>query len=278
MARSRKIKPRLKERLIREAGGKCANPGCHALRTHFHHIKEWASYQTHNAEDMIAVCPNCHDAIHYGKLPINDETIYEWKKVARPSQVVRDFLYVEPSKVTKVLLGSICVEAPETAVIFDLSPNNHLKFRIVDDEILMLDLKISSISGKEFLKITQNHLTHKRDSSIEYKQVPGEIQILVPNNSEFIPEWAIKEMQKYEPNFGTSALIPIVDIKVVRSGVVRVQGIWAESNYAIISTLESFAFILPKLGSGKSVNLKGHGEESIIKGVDFVNKAIFSVQ
>ena len=58
------VDPKVKKRLIQEAGNKCANPGCPVRRTHTHHIRKWAVYQTNDEQEMIAVCPSCHDAIH----------------------------------------------------------------------------------------------------------------------------------------------------------------------------------------------------------------------
>src|SRR5471032_2843818 len=93
----RKITPALKRQLIEQAGGKCANPGCSNWRVHIHHIKHWAVYKVHNAGDMIAVCPSCHDSIHYGRLAIPDEVLYHWKGIARPAVPESAHIYVEPA-------------------------------------------------------------------------------------------------------------------------------------------------------------------------------------
>jgi hypothetical protein len=57
------IKRGIRKRLLREAGGKCANPGCMNVRAQIHHIMEWYIYGTHDPNHMIAVCPTCHDEI-----------------------------------------------------------------------------------------------------------------------------------------------------------------------------------------------------------------------
>ncbi|MCZ2108872.1 MAG: HNH endonuclease [Dehalococcoidia bacterium] len=79
----------LKKRLRATAGGKCANPGCSALRTHLHHIREWAAYAAHDESQMIAVCPACHDAVHHGSLTISDDTLFRWKHLRRPASALR---------------------------------------------------------------------------------------------------------------------------------------------------------------------------------------------
>ena len=103
MATRQKIRIELKRRLVQEAGGKCANPGCSHWRTHIHHIKHWHVYKAHNANHMIAVCPSCHDEIHHGG-GISDELLYEWKNIPRDHHAdIAAHLYVEPSTEIRVL-------------------------------------------------------------------------------------------------------------------------------------------------------------------------------
>ena len=98
--RREKVPIRIKKTLIKESGNKCANPGCHNLRVHFHHIDGWAIYETNDEKTMIAVCPMCHDNIHHGKLPIDDDTLYSWKKIAqKPTDSINGKnLYVHNAK------------------------------------------------------------------------------------------------------------------------------------------------------------------------------------
>jgi hypothetical protein len=75
--RQRKVPKSLKAQLIKQAGDKCANPGCSNWRVHLHHIQHWAVYKTHDGKHMIAICPSCHDAVHTSG--IDDEMLYRWK-------------------------------------------------------------------------------------------------------------------------------------------------------------------------------------------------------
>jgi len=256
-----KIDDKIKEQLRQETGGKCANPGCSVMRTHIHHIKHWSVYQTHDAKHMIAVCPTCHDAIHFGKLSITDEVIYKWKWIRRSNKTVRSHLYIEPGETTKVLVGSVSVVTPDEAQIFEVSMNNKLKFRVVDGDILMLDLKIFSAAGNEILRVIDNHIKHEKDPLVEFRQVPGQFQVVVPNNSEYVPQWAIEATQEHEPGFGINEKIPIVHIEVIRNGVVRVQGIWLENEKAIVCTSERLVFCSP---NGNS-QITGEGEGTVLK-------------
>ena len=126
---NRRVKPKLRKALIEEAGGKCANPGCSAWQTHLHHIKEWAVYKTHDAAHTIAVCPTCHDAIHHGRLKIDDATLYTWKRIKRPAAPKVARISVEPSSELMLRLGSLCLSTSNTsATIFELSNTNRLAF------------------------------------------------------------------------------------------------------------------------------------------------------
>ena len=146
--------PALKRKLIEEAGGKCANPECSRWRTHIHHIKHWAVYKSHDGKHMIAICPSCHDETHHGCLPISDDTLYEWKGITRSPVDHRDHIYVEPAPECRLLAGSIVLAThnPEL-IIFKLSNNNSISFRVLDDEdIILIDARIRAFDGRQVLK------------------------------------------------------------------------------------------------------------------------------
>src|SRR5262249_4117526 len=130
-----KVSPDIKLALYLEAGNKCANPGCPNVMVEFHHIQQWHVYQTHDQAHMIAICPTCHSHAHYGQLKIDDETIRSWKAIDRPPST-RGHIYVEPGEECRILLGSIYVtngpSNPQGLIVFNLSQNNQLSFRVVD--------------------------------------------------------------------------------------------------------------------------------------------------
>src|SRR5437764_15128611 len=103
MARYRpEISAELKRKLQMEAGHKCANPGCSNRRTHIHHVRKWAVYQTHDGNHMIAVCPACHDAIHHGTIQIDDDALYRWKTIVRSVSPIKSHIYIEPGGQVKL--------------------------------------------------------------------------------------------------------------------------------------------------------------------------------
>src|SRR2546423_11259922 len=166
-----KISPRTVEALVREAGGKCANPGCVNYRTHIHHIQEWAVYRTHDQRHMIANCPSCHDDVHHNVLVIDDDTVYRWKSIQR-DLTNRDHLYVEPGESSKLLLGTIVATTvhPSGCVIFELSLTNRLSYRLIDNDIMALNLTITTISGRELLRIVDGHVRHGAEEPVRYER------------------------------------------------------------------------------------------------------------
>ncbi|MGH9823348.1 MAG: HNH endonuclease signature motif containing protein, partial [Blastocatellia bacterium] len=41
-------------------GHRCASPACRHMDIEIHHIIPWETCQTHDYENLIALCPNCH--------------------------------------------------------------------------------------------------------------------------------------------------------------------------------------------------------------------------
>src|SRR5258708_3578759 len=153
----------IKLALYRDAGQKCANPGCPNTMLELHHINEWHIYQTHSQADMIAVCPTCHGQAHRGQLVIDDETIRRWKGIHR-SASVRGHIYVEPGDISRVLLGCVYVTNGLTLdsgmTVFALSERNQLRFRVVDGDIMLLNLTVTDAAGHELVRVVDGHLKH----------------------------------------------------------------------------------------------------------------------
>lgn len=267
MAKRTKIPPKTKEKLIEEAGNKCANPGCANYRTHIHHIQQWSIYQTHDSDHMIAICPSCHDEVHYGKLKIDDSTVYQWKNIKRKT-TNRDLLYVEPNYESKLLLGSLAVTGIKGVSVFELTKQNKLSYKLIDDEIFLMNLSISNLKGEEILKVTENHVKYTVDENIKFEKRPGRFKVTTNQNLDFIPMWAIPIILNMEPKFKfKNGILKIIDIEVISPGLVKAEGIWATDNYVIIITNNSFNIITPGLvrpltfiGNGKHTTFEWKGK------------------
>jgi hypothetical protein len=268
------VSKHVKDALIREAGMKCANPGCANHRTHFHHIKEWAVYETSDQKHMIAICPTCHDAVHYGTLAINNDTLYQWKKIQHTS-TNRAHIYIEPSISSKLLLGSIAVTGDSGLTVFELSPSNKLSFRLIDGDIFLVNLKITTVSGKEVVRVVDNHVRHTDEDIVSFNQRPGKIRITAFETAEFLKTWAIVSLRVQEPNYSIDGQLILLDIEVLEPGLVRIQGIWTEDKHAIVITLDRIAFISPK--RQQPLSICGEGANTVLNYTGSITSALFGL-
>lgn len=56
-----KIPKEIKRKVLLEAGHRCAIPTCKYARVDIAHIIPWSESQDNSFENLIALCPNCHD-------------------------------------------------------------------------------------------------------------------------------------------------------------------------------------------------------------------------
>jgi hypothetical protein len=223
---------------------------------------------------MIALCPNCHDAVHTGALPISDDTLRTWKAQERTPSAARTHLYVEPASRLKVLLGSIAVASVRNeAVVFALSPSNRLRFRALDSDLLLLELRVCSAAGDELVKVTDNHVTTPAHPDVVFRAVPGHIEVVVPSTTAYIPQWALQQVREREPSFAVAGSFPVLDLQVVRPGVVRVQGLWPQDNRLVVITRESLMFVTA--GASGPLTLQGAGEDSVLLHAGPIDNALF---
>ncbi len=264
----------MKLNLVKEAGMKCANPGCSNYRTHIHHIQEWHVYRTHNKDHMIAICPSCHDAVHHGKLSIEDATVYRWKEIKR-TELNRDIIYIEPSKPTKILLGSIAATGDSGLIVFELSAHNRLSFRLVDEDIFFLNLVVTNRSGLEVIKIVDNHVKYLNDENLQYERRPGRLCLSIPISEEFIPDWALTRIRREDSKYAINGQLILLDVEVLEPGLARVQGIWTEGEKAIIITKEFISF--DNLKNPHPLIIEGEGVNSVLVYQGSINSSLFSL-
>jgi hypothetical protein len=270
----RKIKPALKRILVDKAGGKCANPGCSNWRVHIHHIKHWAVYKAHEADDMIAVCPSCHDAAHHGTLKISDETLYEWKGIVRPATPSAVHVYVEPARELKLLTGSICIATTnDQAAVFELSNANHLKLRVLDGDLLQVSIRLNDAKGRELLRVVENHVRVSRNKTTKFEYRAGRVRVTVPSSDEFAPAWLIDQIRFQDPTFASDNRIVALDIEVKKPGLVRVQGCWPDGDVGVVITERAMSFCTR--GLREPVSMVGEGEDSVLMYAGPITGAMF---
>jgi hypothetical protein len=275
MAKYRKhISNKMKLHLIKEAGMKCANPGCSNYRVQIHHIKEWAVYETHDKKHMIAICPTCHDTVHFGNLKIDDDTLYEWKDISR-KKTNRDQIYVEPGESSKLLLGTLAVMGPSGISVFEFSPNNKLSFRLVDEDIFLITLNISNSKGQEIFKVVENHLKYSINPPLEFERRPGRVRITAPAIEEYIPLWMRSQIYKLEADFFKEERFPVIDIEVIKPGLVRVEGLWINNLSGVCISKNYLSFLSYELP--RPISLCGEDEESVLYYSGSINSSMFDI-
>jgi hypothetical protein len=78
--RPRDLSASTKRAVLHECGFRCGNPICRGIITlDIHHIEPVAEDGSNTADNLIALCPNCHSLHHGGKIP--RESIRAWKMV-----------------------------------------------------------------------------------------------------------------------------------------------------------------------------------------------------
>jgi hypothetical protein len=272
--RQRKIKATLKQSLIAEAGGKCANPGCSNWRAHIHHIRQWSVYKCHDAEHMIAVCPSCHDAIHNGKLCVTDETLYRWKQIERRKAPETAQIYVEPAPQPKLLLGSIAFLSKNSAlIVFKLSDYNNLHIRILDGDILQVTSHLRNLKGKTIFRVVENHVRAAPDQEVNFEFRAGHTRITVPVTEDYIPHWVVRQMRVRDPSYATNGRATALDIEVMKPGLVKVQGIWTNDSSSIVITENLISFCNPWTLTPTS--LAGEGESTLFYFDGPITTAVF---
>lgn len=257
----KKIKPSVKKQIIDESGNKCANPGCCNWRVHIHHIKHWSIYQSNDLAILIAVCPSCHDAIHHGAIEFSDELLYSWKGIERQKRPNTTHVYIEPSDEIKLLTGSISLSTQRSGLkVFELSPNNKLSFRILDQDIALLNLNICDLNGKNKLKVVDNHVRIYDTDMLKFEQVPGHIRVISKEISMFFPEKFIERMRMRKPDFAVKPELLLLELLVIKPGLIKVCGCWADHEKAVVITEDSMSFLRDRLE--EPFTLVGRGESS----------------
>ncbi len=276
MSCSRKVPVKIKEELIKEAGGKCANPGCPNTLTVFHHIHEWHVCLTHDKKTMIAICPACHHQVHWGSIRITDDTIYAWKAIKRPPDMRPvGQIYIEPQQPIKLLVGSMAVTGQKGAIILRFSKNQKLSFKVIDNDLCSLNISVSDLDDQKVIRITDNYVKEYQTNKIHYEKRTGKITLKTFNIQQFIPDWLLQEILKFYPEYEKNLPFTLFDLEVVKPGMVKVQGVWSTSNQAIVITQDQIIFS-PHPTIGPTVAIKGMGENTIINCVGPLTIPLFN--
>jgi hypothetical protein len=254
-----KVPPKIKRDLYREAGNKCANPGCPNQLVELHHIRKWHVYQTHDSKHMIAICPTCHYYAHHGEMKIDEPTVRSWKK-ARRNASNTGYLYIEPGPPPRMLMGRIywARKGGDGAVVFRLSSGNNVTFRVIPGNILFVSLDLSDPAGNALVELRENHLTHALREGVNLESRPGRLRVTVPATDEFVSRTVIDSYETSNPPapLVKNERITLIDLQVLDIGTVQVEGAWIEDNRAVVVNADWLS--IWRRGSGFN-HLTGYG-------------------
>lgn len=235
--------------MLKESGGKCANPGCPSKIVDLHHINEWHIYQIHDAKDMIAICPTCHAHVHRkGLLSLDDNTLRHWKGLQRVKNAaaVAATLYIEPGQETSVILGTLRFITPNSQLILlQLSNCAHLSFRVNGNRITLVNLRILAPDGRELVRMEESSVRCANEDEIKCDFRPGRICVTVPATTNYIESTALHECQDLTLGLIKDDRLTIMDIEVIDIATVKVIGVWAEGDKGVIASKDWLLFRRP---------------------------------
>lgn len=67
----------IRRRVLIEAGHRCAIPTCRYIEVEVHHIEPWSQCQTHDYDNLISLCPNCHRRADRGEIDRKSLRLYK---------------------------------------------------------------------------------------------------------------------------------------------------------------------------------------------------------
>ncbi|KAE9640687.1 HNH endonuclease [Pseudomonas sp. PB103] len=279
---ARRIPRKIREGLLHESNGKCANPGCNNSRVEIHHIRQWSIYKAHDSEHMIAVCPTCHDACHNGTFKISDELLYRWKNVVKERPHAEANIFVPSAEVTRLSMGTVSLqqEKERDTVVFNLSSGNKLSFS-VKNNWLKVSAKFVDDVGNTVLEVSENNLKVHRDKDVLLEQRPGRFRVTAPVNKFYLPATALLLMRRSEPQYASDGKVTMLDLEVIQEGQVRVQGVWPSGNSAIVVTEKAInvcnALALNRVNSMPLV-VSGDGDDSVLVFTGPIDAAMFGIE
>src|SRR5689334_13790952 len=232
-------------------------------------------YQSHDVNHMIAICPSCHDAVDRGFLQISDDELYRWKGIDRKEALSTGHIFIEPGEAPRLLLGSLVVQGSSGLILFEFAEHHQLSFAVRDNDIMLLNVKISNLNGDPLLDVVDGYV-RQRSPSIELQRRPG--HILVPSggiNASFIPKWARYSLLREDGNYAGMDL-PLLSLKVMDRGLVKVEGLWFDKNRGVAITHSRFSFLAA--GRPLPISLIGEGEATVLHWVGPLDVSMFRFQ
>lgn len=225
-----------------------------------HHIREWAVYQTHDLQHMIALCPTCHEQVHRGQLRISDSELYAWKQQLRRSDGhSHTALYVAPSTDRKLYFGFVGVVVTDRKSILQIASGNSVTVEFRDDDLLLVDVTLTSRGGTRLVRLTNGTFSTERVSDVRFLTRTGLVELTAPDTSPIVPRWVLNRLRTV-PGHSFGNRVVLFRATVIAPGRVLLEGLWAMHDRAIVATADAIFWVSRTHSEPIMFFSSGHGE------------------
>jgi hypothetical protein len=168
----------------------------------------------------------------------------------------------------------VAVEGDTGLVVFDFAERHRLSFVTRESDVMLLNASVTTRGGSKVVDVVDGYIKHlDPDVQLQLRagrvRVPGSI-----NDDRFVPSSARRALLAEDALAGIAGL-PILDLEVVRPGVVRVQGVWIDGDRGVVITRDRLSFL--SLDRERPVSLAGAGEASVLHFSGLLGAAAFGV-
>jgi hypothetical protein len=175
----------------------------------------------------------------------------------------------------RCLTGSMSVLADSTnALVFALSNSNHFGFRVEDSDIFLSYCSLRDLSGSYLVKAKSNHFRLLNSDSVRIERRTGRIRVTVLDAAKYLPSW-IGVMWRAVPEFVRNNEVDVLDIEVIRPGVVRLRGVFVASDAVLAITEQKLWVLKPEMNG--PIAFVGQGEGTQIKVTGPITRAAFQL-
>lgn len=140
-------------------------------------------------------------------------------------------------------MGSVAAQTDSDLVVFKLTAEHELSFRVREQVIMHLNATVTNVRGQPLLKVIDNHVFDQSGGLVKVTQRPGKVRMTAPIDTKLIPLWALKQIRGQEPFFPNDGALTLLDLEVLEPNLVRVQGIWIRRQEGVVITNHRIAFL-----------------------------------
>jgi hypothetical protein len=124
------------------------------------------------------------------------------------------------------------------------------------------------------VKAKSNHFRLLNSDSVRIERRTGRIRVTVLDAAKYLPSW-IGVMWRAVPEFVRNNEVDVLDIEVIRPGVVRLRGVFVASDAVLAITEQKLWVLKPEMNG--PIAFVGQGEGTQIKVTGPITRAAFQL-